>query len=178
MEEIWRSIKNYEGLYEISSFGRVKSLKRMVKNRHFETRVNEKILKPGFTGHYYQVHLCKNGKCPLHEVARLVADAFISNPENKPQVNHISGFKLDNNFENLEWSTVSENCFHAYKIGLQTAVGENNGKAKLTEEKVREIRKLYSEKEITQKDLANKYNVTRGAIGFIVRNERWGYLNE
>ena len=93
MKEVFKSIDGYKDLYEISNKGRVKSLLRKVKSRDFTITINEKILKPGFNGKYYQVHLCNDGKYPLFEIARLVAIAFIPNPLNKPQVNHIDGNK-------------------------------------------------------------------------------------
>lgn len=181
MKEFWRHIKDYEGLYEVSNLGRVKSLKRRVdiksrKGKVFNIAINEKILKPGFNRHYYQVHLCKEGKYPLYEIARLVADAFIPNPDNKPQVNHINGDKLDNRVENLEWCTCSENRYHAYRMGLQSAKGENNGQAKLTESNIREIRSLFEFRKITSIMLAQKYNVSPSCIKSIVRKERWAFV--
>lgn len=90
-------------------------------------------------------YLCVNfridGKTKIFKVHRLVAQAFISNPENKPEVNHINGDKTDNRVENLEWCTRSENLRHAYATGLKVALqGENNGRAKLTNEQARYIR--------------------------------------
>lgn len=178
---MWKQIKGFENLYEISSCGRVKSLKRFVKSKSrrgkkFYFIVSERILKPGFNRNYYQVHLCKNGKYPLFEIARLVADAFIPNPENKPQVNHINGNKLDNRVDNLEWCTASENQYHSYQIGLHSAVGERNGQSKLTENDIREIRALYSIKTNPSTILAKKYNVVPSCIRAIIRRELWSHV--
>ena len=117
-KEIWKDIKDYEEMYQISDLGRVKSLARIIKhqNRHYR---KDKILKTSIDNHgYLQVTLCKNGKVKRFHVHRLVAQAFIPNPENKPQVNHIDGNKLNNNINNLEWNTAGENTYHAYKNDL------------------------------------------------------------
>ena len=110
MEEVWKDIKGYNGDYQVSSIGRVKS-KKIKKH---------KILKPGYRlsnkkKTYDFVVLCKNNNCKKHSVHRLVAQAFIPNPENKPQVNHIDFNKKNNNVSNLEWCTISENKLHDIK---------------------------------------------------------------
>jgi DNA-binding XRE family transcriptional regulator len=173
MKEVWMPIKDYENLYEISNLGRVKSLRRFVKNRDFYVRVNEKILKPGFNGKYYQVHLCKNGKSPLFEISRLVAESFIINPENKPEVNHEDGNKLNNFANNLEWNTNSENQLHAYKTGLKSAKGSKNGRSKLKESDIIKIKAMYNSGKYLQKEIASIYGVTRACIGHIINNTRW-----
>jgi hypothetical protein len=101
--EIWKDIKGYEGRYQISSLGRVKSL-----ISYFGTK--EKIMKgqPVWTG-YLRVCLVKDGKSKMHTIHRMVAEAFIPNPENKPIVNHIDGNITNNRVDNLEWVTYAEN---------------------------------------------------------------------
>lgn len=107
MQEIWKDIKEYEGLYQISNLGNVKSLKR------------NKLLKPiKDKDGYLCVTLYKMCKLKEKKVHRLVAQTFILNPENKPQVNHIDGNKQNNVVNNLEWCTRLENIEHAWKIGL------------------------------------------------------------
>lgn len=109
MKEIWKDIKNYEGLYQVSNLGNVKSLHRY-----------EKLLKPYINEHngYVYVILYKNKKNKCCRVHRLVAQTFISNYENKPYVNHIDGNKQNNCVSNLEWCTAKENTQHAFKNGL------------------------------------------------------------
>ena len=125
MNEIWKDIAGYEGLYQISSLGRVKSLGN--KSNHKKPI----ILKQSLVMQYLCVGLTKNSKGKMYKVHRLVADAFIPNPKNKPQVNHINGNKIDNRVENLEWNTESENLKHAFKNGLKKQyIGSENSRSK------------------------------------------------
>ena len=120
---IWKSIQGYEHLYEVSTQGEIRAKK------------TQKILKPFLrNGGYKTVTLCKNGIKKHYAIHRLVALAFIPNPNNKPMVNHIDGCKLTNTTCNLEWVTCSENHLHAYRIGLKDPlkcrpkIGNNKGK--------------------------------------------------
>lgn len=110
MQEVWKDIKGYEGLYQVSNKGRVKSLSRVASNGR---RIAERILKPYKNrGGYLQVNFYKDGKLINHYIHRLVATAFIPNPENKPEVNHVNENKENNNANNLEWATRKENNNH------------------------------------------------------------------
>lgn len=104
IEEIWKDVTGYEGIYKISNHGRIKSING--------------ILKQSICKGYYKVNLCKDGNIKEGKIHRLVCLAFIPNPGNKPQVNHKNGVKTDNNVENLEWSTAKENVIHAWKNNL------------------------------------------------------------
>lgn len=101
MEENWKDIEGYEGLYQVSNLGRVK---RVTTGRVLKGCKD----KDG----YLRVDLCKNGKHKTHKIHRIVAQAFIPNPEHKPEVNHIDENKTNNMVSNLEWSTRKENCNH------------------------------------------------------------------
>lgn len=123
-EEIWKPVRGYENLYEVSSFGKIRSVDKVVyTNNRFnkmQKKIKGKILSPFLnkkTG-YMQVALSKNKKTKLYLVHRLVALTFFPIDNISLQVNHIDGNKQNNNVENLEWCTRSENIVHAYKIGL------------------------------------------------------------
>jgi hypothetical protein len=125
--EIWKPIKNFEDIYEVSNLGRVRSLDRLVDYKPHG--VSSPVIKKGSrlklyynksTG-YYQVNLWKNGIMTRGVVHRLVAETFIPNTEDKSCVNHKNGRKLDNRANNLEWATYKENNQHAYDTKLKTA---------------------------------------------------------
>lgn len=103
MNEEWKDIKGYEGLYQVSNFGRVKS---------FQTGSDYILNQVKDWDGYMQLQLYKNNKPTTCKIHRLVANAFIPNPENKPQVNHIDEDKTNNMVSNLEWATAKENCNH------------------------------------------------------------------
>ena len=108
--EIWRPIKDYEGLYEVSSLGNVRSVDRYVMNGNRYRLLKGKPIKvfPDSKG-YLRVRLCKNNKAKNYSVHRLVANAFIPNPNNLPCIDHINTIRDDNRVENLRWCTQKEN---------------------------------------------------------------------
>jgi hypothetical protein len=116
MKETFKPVIGYEGRYEVSNLGNVKST----------VRVKERVLKqvPTSVG-YYQVNLSDGNKFTCYHTHRLVAKAFIQNPENKRQVNHKDGNKQNNTLSNLEWVTPSENGKHSYRLGLSNAWQKN-----------------------------------------------------
>lgn len=112
-EEIWKDIEGYEGLYQVSNMGRVKSLSRMKWSGRGYFKTPEKILKARpFKNGYLYVNLWKDGKMKHYTIHRLVSQAFIPNPNNLPQVNHIDENKENNCVDNLEWVTCKENLNH------------------------------------------------------------------
>lgn len=166
MKEIWKEVVGYEGRYQISSKGRVKSM------ANSKGRI-EKILKGGInsTG-YVQVNLTR-GKKAMHLVSRLVCIAFLPNTENKPQVNHKDGDKLNNRLENLEWISSSENHKHAYKcLGRKLTSNHVSVKGrKLSKEDVIEIRAMFFNNSI--KEISHKYNVSTRCIYNIRSNDSY-----
>lgn len=130
-KEIWKDIVGYENLYQVSNFGRVKSLARIVSNGAGKRNIEERILKQRkWNKFYFQIKLSKNGKVKTHYVHKLVAVAFLENACNFPVVNHIDGNGLNNFVENLEWCTQKYNVNHAWKNKLCEGVRESAKKSK------------------------------------------------
>ena len=160
--EIFKDIKGYEGSYQISNLGRIKSLSRLVDNHSgFKKNLKEKMLKTHIskTG-YFVVDLKKENIRKTFKVHRLIAIHFINKIEGKKYINHIDGNKLNNNISNLEWCTIKENNNHAKLNKLKNDCGHNNSRACFTENQSELIRN--SEKSI--KDLSFFYNVNFSTI--------------
>lgn len=106
-------------------------------------------------------------------LSRIVAEVYIPNPNNLPQVNHKDGNPLNNHYSNLEWCSQSDNIKHAIKTGLKPMLKEDNSSSKLDNIKVKEIRDKYSKGNISLRDLAKNYNVSYTTIRYIVKNKTW-----
>lgn len=164
--EIWKDIEGFEGIYKINTFGEVYSFIYNKKLKPYDS-------KSRFHKGYLKVRLYKNGKhyeCTIH---RLVACMFIENPENKPDVNHKDGNKLNNYVENLEWCTKSENIIHAFKTNLKDF---SNGKApscKLNIEQVKEIKNMYKTNSFSQSHIAKSFNISPQLVNMIIKNKIW-----
>lgn len=118
--EIWKSIEGYEKSYEISSCGRIKSKDRKIIDGR---NLKGKLLKGGsYPNGYRFMNLRKNGVNKSHLIHRLVAKAFIPNPNNYPVVNHLDGDKSNNKLENLEWCTQADNLYHAVKTNQMESI--------------------------------------------------------
>jgi hypothetical protein len=171
----WKKIEDYP-LYEASSDGELKTF-------NWKNKGVERIMKPAFDGCGYLRTMLKgnDGKFNTIKVHRIIAQTFISNPENKPQINHKNGIRHDNRVENLEWCTASENLKHSYKIGLSDARGEKNPCATLTDKQVLEIRANYTfgkncKNGETKKQIAERYGTTFEVIKRLVQNKTWKHL--
>jgi hypothetical protein len=169
--EIWLDV-------QVSNLGRVKSKDR----KNYSGRNNLKgiirKLTPNDDG-YLTVSFRKNGKFDgCVKVHRLVAEAFLDNPENKGTVNHIDGDKTNNHVSNLEWATMSENVKHAIKMGLFNNSGVLNKKSKVTEEQVREIRRLreMNPKKYTFRKLGYLFGISSVNAGFIAKRKNWKHI--
>jgi hypothetical protein len=177
MEE-WRTTTVCDR-YEVSNLGRVrhkgayKPFKSNMNGEMIQITKSSKILKITETsGGYRRVMIARK----QHSIHRLVAEAFIPNPENKPQVNHVNGDKTNNCVENLEWCTGSENIRHRIDVlGVTTSVGENHPGAKLDEQRVLSIRERLSAGE-KGRDLAKEYNVVFQTISDIKRRKLWKHI--
>lgn len=166
--EIWKLVKGYDHQYEVSNFGNV-------RNHKFDRILT---LITHHTG-YIKVNLYKNNKSKQFSVNVLVAKAFIPNPENKPQTNHIDGDKANNKVTNLEWCTASENALHACRTGLwepPRCQGEQQGNSILTDNKVLQIRSIHSQGWASNREIADAYGVAPNTISQIVNRKRWLHI--
>lgn len=125
-KEVWRDIRILNNEYQVSNFGRIKSLPKVCQGRFGLRNRKERIIKPFLFKGYFKVCITRNKKNNTYYIHRLIADAFIPNPLNKPQINHINGIKHDNSIENLEWVTDSENKYHAHSLSLNPYTGFND----------------------------------------------------
>jgi len=173
-EEIWKDIKGFEGLYQVSNLGRVKSLEReTIRKDGSKLPIKERILKPQKGLGYLRVALCKgSGKGKLFFVHRLVCEAFHENTENKPCVNHIDENKINNVASNLEWCTYKENLNHGTRNAkaakaLGKAVGQYTRDGKL-------IKIWQSTHEVERQLGFSNKSISRAARG--ERKTAYGYV--
>lgn len=168
MKEEWKDIKGFEGVYMISNYGRVLSLPRHGSHTTEPIIRSISLTKDG----YQKVRLLHCGKDTTARIHRLVAEAFVDNPDGKETVNHIDGNKENNRADNLEWADRHEQMVHAYKKGLKKAMrGSGNPWSKLSDEQVDAIKKEYVPQSKTHGTVAlgKKYGVHDTTIGNIVR---------
>lgn len=176
----------FEGTYEVSMIGNVKSLPREVnrtrKGYTFAAKLKGKSSKKFLSHGYYAVSIGKENSFSPKYIHRLVAQAFIPNPNNLPCVNHKDGNKLNNHVDNLEWCTHRENTIHAHVNGLSrvpenhTRQGRNNGNSKLTEEDVKDIRRLLKSG-LRIKEVAEVFpEVSKSTIGNISSGANWTHV--
>ena len=119
MTEIWKDVVGYECLYQVSNLGRIKSVFRNINHKPYNITIKERIIKQTMDRKgYYYVNLSKQGKVKCCRVHQLVGKAFIPNPNNLVEINHINGIKTCNIVDNLEWVSHKENMQHARKNGL------------------------------------------------------------
>lgn len=180
-EEIWKDIKNYEGLYQVSNLGNVRSIPRQGAHKTLH------ILKPGRTRkNYLQVSLTKNSIQKPFRVHRLVAIAFIPNPNSYPQVNHIDGNKQNNCVENLEWCTNEYNMKESWRLGLRDNIykkGKENSRSVIINQynfQGEFVKKWYCVRDIERELNFDNRNICacarhkrKSAYGFI-----WRYEND
>lgn len=163
----WKRIGDFP-VFEVSSDGRV-------RNSNTGRVLKPRIPKTTYAAGYVYYALVQRPRRVERTAHRLVAEAFIPNPENKPTVNHKNGIKSDNRVENLEWATISENVKHSFANGRKAACGSRHGSAKLDEAKVSEIKKrlVAGERQIP---LARKFGVLQTVISAINREKIWKHV--
>lgn len=181
MEEIWKDIKGYEGIYQVSNMGKIKSVERYMLNRWGNgfKRWREKIKKQTLSKNgYYTVILSTNGNYKTYFTHRLVAEAFIPNPENKPCIDHINTDRTDNRVENLRWVTHKENQNNPLtKIKMK----RNKSKAKpiIQLTKTNELVRKWESASQVQRDLGYSKSAIssccRGAKSKTAYGYKWGF---
>lgn len=168
-QEVWKPIAGYEGLYDVSDRGNVRSY----QNYGFELKKEPKILRPTLNKYGYPtVTLCKNAKHKQKSVHRLVAETFIKTKNSALQIDHINGIKTDNRVTNLEWVTPKENTLRSVRLGLKPR-GEKHGNSKLKQKEVEKMRELYKTGNYSHRKLGVLFGVSHCVVGKIIRNEAW-----
>lgn len=173
--ENWLDIKNYEGYYRVSNLGRIKTVERKIlSSGRGKKFVPSKIRKQKNHDGYRLISLCKDGIVGDFLVHRVVASAFIPNPNNLPAVNHKNFIRHDNSVNNLEWISTKDNNKHSFIHGKYKAVtGINNFNSKLNEELVFNIRVQYLSIGKTVYEMARDLNVCPVTINNVIRNKIW-----
>lgn len=179
MNENWKDIKGFEGLYQVSDLGRIKSLARTRKNKNESVSIVKEIIKkptPNPRG-YSIIQLHKKSERKYFSVHRLVAEAFVPKIKHKHYVNHKNCIKGDNRAANLEWCTHKENIAHSWANGLSYVHrGENHCHSKLTDKDVIKIKSMLESKKYMQKEIAEKYKVSRSVICNIANGKIWIHI--
>ena len=178
LKEEWKDIKDYEGYYQVSDLGKIRSVDRFVVHSKNGNKAFKKgkVFAVGFTNKALIVALSKNGIKKSFLIYRIVAQQFIPNPENKPEVNHKDGNRLNNKVSNLEWMTRSENEKHAYDTGLYTSrKGIDHPMSITNESDVIEMRKLYNEG-VSKKQLATDFKMEYSNVCKIIKRKAWVHI--
>lgn len=171
----WSWIKGYKGYYLICDDGRIRAVPRFVRCRAGGVRrCKSRIIKTSVVGKgYVGAHLSKEGVLKTHPVHRLVAQMFIPNPDNLPEVNHKDGIKTNNHWTNLEWTSELDNTRHAVITNL-VAYGTRVKNAKLNDQKARRIYRATG----LQREIAEKFGVTIMIVSLIKRRKLWRRATE
>lgn len=176
--EEWRPIPRWEGFYEASNLGRIRSVDREVTGGWGKPRTAPgKVLRQQPNDRSYaHVILKRESKSTKRGVHRLVCMAFYGVPASHMHVNHIDGDPSNNRVENLEWCDASHNMLHSYRTGLNSSEGEKNSQAKLTADKVRAIRRLAGSHSCAS--IARRYGISHSSVSMIVARKRWGHVDD
>ena len=165
--EIWKDVQEFKGILQVSNKGRVRTVDRVCKSKNNGTQISKGMLRKATKDKqgYLKVVLSVNGSVYARRVHRLVAKEFISNPMNKPEVNHIDGVKDNNEVDNLKWVTAKENVRHAHDNNLikpfkrNILKGHENPNSRFTESQVAEIKEMRFNGSV-YREIADKFNVS------------------
>jgi hypothetical protein len=174
-QEIWKDISGYEGYYQVSNLGNVKSMSRIVPGPRVPIRVKERILKPIKNNQgYNQVVLSKQNRKNVL-VHRLVAFAFLENPDNLPDINHLDSNPLNNKLSNLEWCTATSNQEHANLYGRgPNRMGTKCYRSKINEATVLKVLSLYTK--ISQVEISKMLGLHKAHVSKIIHGKCWSQL--
>jgi predicted XRE-type DNA-binding protein len=173
MNEIWKDVKGYEGLYQVSSIGNIKRISyihRLVANK------KPKMLKQSSKGNYALITLCKDGQSKTYNVHKLVADAFLSGNsycplcKNSFDINHKDENSRNNFYKNLEYITHKEN------IEKSTSKKQKSSVKKLNDKKVIQINKLIKKNNFSYSQIGQKFNISRGLVCKIAKGRMWKHI--
>lgn len=175
--EIWKPIPGYENTYEVSNLSNIRSIDRRVPLGSRSKFVKGQPIKPTLHHSGYMIFsLAKNGRAITTSVHRIVAQLFVDNPHDLPEVNHIRPPKTNNRADNLEWVTQAQNLQHAVETGLINRKGDKNIKAKLKESDVVQINWFYMDG-MSSKEISEKYSVHQSSIVKILNGTTWGHIS-
>lgn len=179
--EIWKDIPGFEGYYQASNLGNIKTLARLVVQSPTRTAMrSERVLKQKVSHDgRMQISLSIDKVRSYYNVHRLIAFCFIGEqPSKLHEINHKDGNPQNNFYQNLEWVSKSYNIKHAWQIGLKNQDGEKNPSSKLTEKDVYEIRDLTKHTKLKNKEIAEMYSVSDSLIYQVKTYKIWKHLEE
>lgn len=170
MTEQWKQVAGFEGLYDVSNFGRIRSLPRGTISGRIMSVALKKVK-------YVSIGLCKNGVQYRRKLHRLILAAFVGPCPDGMEGCHNDGNPSNNRLDNLRWDTHQNNMMDSWNNGRESLKGSRNGKAKMTEDTVREIKSLLKLGKFTQKEIAIRFFVSQPTINNIARGKNWTHVS-